>query len=110
MTTVSPVVPGLNLREIVVAKSHDIYDPLISIKSEKGLLTTRWKFTWKERLFTLIFGYVTIQQITHNKGIQPMRPLARTVDYGDLTMDSCDYVELGPEPPSSIFPPIGLDQ
>lgn len=96
MTTVSPVVPGLNLREIIIAKDF-LYETLTCVKSEKGLLTTRWKLTGRERLFVLFYGNTTIQQITHNRGIQPVRPLARAVDYGDLTMDSCDYVDLSTE-------------
>lgn len=96
MITISPVVHGLNLREIVVAKSS-LYEALTCVKSEKGLLTTRWKLTLRERLSVFFRGDITVQQLTHNQGIQPIRLLARTVNYGDLTVDVCDYVQLGTE-------------
>jgi hypothetical protein len=76
MTPVSPIVPGLLLQEVIYAKDQPEYIPLPVHRDPDGLCTSRWKLTWRERLFVLFHGYFYLQQLTFNQPLQPIRPFA----------------------------------
>ncbi len=46
-----------------------------------GMVTSKWKLTFRERLVALFVGYVYIQQMTFG---HPLQPLSPTVDMPDL--------------------------
>ncbi len=73
MQPVSPVAPGLALPEIVFAKSQPEYNPLPAYRSDDGLVVTRWKLTWMERITVLLGGNLWLSVLTFNRPIQPVK-------------------------------------
>ncbi len=85
MQPVSPVVPGLNLQEIVFAKDQPEYFPLPAYRSEDGYVVTRWKLTLCERIRVLLRGDIWLSVLTYNRPLQPVKleteaPLMSIVD------------------------------
>lgn len=73
MQPVSPVIPGLELPEVVYAKDQPEYNPLPVFKDENGTVVSRWRLTWRERLCVLLRGDVYLTVMTFNRPLQPVR-------------------------------------
>jgi len=83
MRAVSPVLKGV--AEVVMGKDQPEYLPLPAIKSkEKGIVTTKWKLSWKERLNILFVGSVYLQVWTFGKRLQPVRLFVEKPEIKDL--------------------------
>jgi len=63
--------------EVVFGKDQPEYIPLpayvITDYPQKETIS-RWKLSWKERIFALIFGNLWTSQYTFGKPFQPIRP------------------------------------
>lgn len=59
----------------VIAKHQLEYDPLCSVVSASGVVTTRWELSWLERLRVLFGGSVYLQVLTFNRPLQPVKLL-----------------------------------
>lgn len=78
MTPISPVIEKDEnydgpLPEVVYAKNQPEYIPLPVVKERSGIVTSRWKLTWKERFRALIRGHIYLQIHTFNSALQPTR-------------------------------------
>lgn len=69
----TPVIPGLQLPELVFAKDQPEYRPLPAYRSDDGLVVTRWKLTWAERFAVLFGGNLWLSVLTFNRPIQPVK-------------------------------------
>jgi hypothetical protein len=61
-------------QEIVFAKDPE-YFPLPALKigdPDHGIILTRWRMSWRERLQALIRGDVYLQVMTFNQPLQPV--------------------------------------
>lgn len=79
---VSPIVPGLQLPEVVYAKDQPEYIPLPVFEQDDGVVLSRWRLTWRERLLAFWRGDVYLFCWTFNRPLQPVaieieRPKAR---------------------------------
>ncbi len=72
MKPVSPVIPGKDLKEIIVAEHQEEYGNLPSIKFADGLLCTRWEMTTEERDFVAKNGYIYLWIWTFGNPVQPV--------------------------------------
>src|SRR5687767_2804087 len=63
MKPVSPVLVDnpLQLPEIVFAKDQPKYQPLPAIRTDDGIVVSRWSLTWRERLRVLFSGSIWLQ-------------------------------------------------
>jgi hypothetical protein len=68
---ISPIVPGVDLPEVVLGKNQPEYQPLPVYYADDGMVLTRWKLTWKERLLCLLYGDVYLFQLTFHQPLQP---------------------------------------
>ena len=73
MQPVSPVIDSPYIHEVVYAKDQPEYIPLPVVKQRNGVLTSRWKLSWKERLRVLFSGSIYLQICTFNQPLQPSR-------------------------------------
>ncbi len=77
MNPVSPVTYDPETRwgvsEVVFAKDQPQYTPLPAIKFEDGLVVTRWKLSFWERLHVLFGGSVYLGLLTFKYPLQPIR-------------------------------------
>jgi len=76
MKPVSPVVPGLDIEEVIYAKDQPEYLQLPAIVGKDGMVVSRWKLTWFERLVVLFCGSVWVWQLTFNHPLQPQKVTA----------------------------------
>lgn len=75
MHPVSPVVPGKQHLEIVLAKDQPEYlDLPVLIWGRPIVYVSRWKLTWRERLKIFCTGSLWIQQMTFGGKLQPQLP------------------------------------
>ena len=58
----------------IFAKDQAQYLHLPAHRDTKGLVTSCYELTWKERFAILIGGKVWLQQLTFNKPLQAQRP------------------------------------
>jgi hypothetical protein len=73
MKPVSPVVPGLELREVVLAKDQPEYIPLPAAPVDDGhRIVTRWKLSLAERLRILFTGNLWLSVLTLGKPFPPV--------------------------------------
>jgi hypothetical protein len=72
MKPTSPVVPGMNLSEVVYAKYQSQYQPLPVHKAPDGMVLSRWKLSFTERLTVLFFGDIYLWSQTFNEPMQPV--------------------------------------
>lgn len=72
MTPCSPVIPGCDLPETVIAKDQPEYQPLPAYVAEDGMVLTRWRLTWRERLLALLRGDVYLFVLTYRHPLQPV--------------------------------------
>ncbi len=73
MKPMSPVIPGMDLPEVVYAKDQDEYIPLPACRTRNGVVVTRWRPTVWERLRILFTGNLWLSVWTFNKPLQPVR-------------------------------------
>lgn len=73
MTPKSPVVPRETLNEVIYAEHQDQYFPLPAVRTEDGLVLTRWRCSLVDRLRILFIGNVYHYQETFNTQMQPIR-------------------------------------
>jgi hypothetical protein len=71
---ISPVVAGFERYERVYGADQSEYLPLPALPAggELGLVISRWRLTWKERLRVLVFGDVYVRQMTFGQSLQPV--------------------------------------
>jgi hypothetical protein len=75
VTPVAPVLPntfGCH-REIVFAENQPEYLPLPAAITGKGIVTTRWRLTWRERVELLLGEHLFVQVLTFNEPLQPIK-------------------------------------
>lgn len=79
MTPQTPVLLGLaiELPEVILAKDQPQYIPLPALisGSEGGMVTTRWKLSWRERLRVLWSGNLWLQMLCFHKPVTPVKLL-----------------------------------
>jgi hypothetical protein len=81
MKAVSPVVPGKELKEIIIAENQDQYENLPAVICEGGVVLTRWELSEEEKKFVAEHGYIHLWIWTFGK---PLQPLLLTVDPPDF--------------------------
>jgi hypothetical protein len=70
---VSPVVPGMELCEVVLAKDQPEYIPLpVAPKDDGHRIVTRWKLSVAERLRILFTGNLWLSVLTFGKPFPPV--------------------------------------
>lgn len=73
MKPVSPVIPGMDLVEIVWAKDQPPYNPLATVVVDHGVRTiSHWKLTWRERLRIFFTGDLWHTQLNFGMALQPI--------------------------------------
>jgi len=75
MKPTSPVMPSdptTRSKEIVYAKDQPEYLPLPSLRDREGVVLSRWKLSWQERLQALFFGDVFLAVWTFRSPLQPL--------------------------------------
>jgi hypothetical protein len=73
MKSISPVVPGFEHLEIVVAKNQPEYEPLPALPVDDAQkIITRWRFSWRERLQVLFRGDLYLWVWTFRRPVQPV--------------------------------------
>lgn len=70
MKPVSPVIPGVS--EVKIAEHQDEYETLPAIVTGDGVVISRWRLTWRERLVALINGDIYLHQSTYGQLVQPV--------------------------------------
>jgi len=89
MRSISPVVPGFEHLEIVLAKNQPEFDPLPALPVDDAQkVITRWRFSWRERLQVLFRGDLYLWIWTFQRPVQPValeviRPDLRELYSGD---------------------------
>ena len=58
----------------IYAENQPEYIPLPVAKTESGMVTSCWEFTWKERIAILFGAKLFWSQMTFNKPLQPVNP------------------------------------
>lgn len=72
MKPVSPIISGVELKEIVYAVNQPEYTPLPVFKDNDGTVLSRWHLSFKERLRVLFKGDVYLWVSTFNTPLQPL--------------------------------------
>ena len=74
MTPIEPE-PREGYGLVVFAKDQPQYHPLLANKSydERGVVETKWKLTWNERLHVILHGTLYLTVATFHKPLQPIR-------------------------------------
>ena len=73
-TPISPVISkDLIQHEVVFAKDQPQYIPLPAYVDPNGVVVTRWKFSFKERLNILFRGCIWLELLTFGRPLQPVR-------------------------------------
>jgi len=90
---VSPVLPGADLPETVMGANQPEYEPLPAFRHPDGTILTRWRLTWRERLFALWRGDVYLWVLTFNHPLQPVmveidRPALRRTQEGETVLEA----------------------
>lgn len=69
------VVPGFDLEIVEYAKNQPEYLTLPCIREDgpEGLITIRWKLSWRERWKILLNGCLWQQVMTFNGPLQPIK-------------------------------------
>lgn len=76
MTPVSPVLRQYpHWQETLIAKDQKEYTPLPVVRSISGVFTSRWRLSWRERFMIFFSGDLYLQQMTGNRGMQPIKLL-----------------------------------
>jgi len=72
MKPVSPIIPGVSLKETVYAANQPEYNPLPVFKDCEGTVLSRWHLSLRERLRVLFKGDVYLWVSTFNQPLQPL--------------------------------------
>jgi len=62
-------------QNVVFAKDQPEYIPLPAHRDSEGVVTTCWKFSFKERLRVLLGAKLYWQHLTFNQPLQPVKPI-----------------------------------
>ena len=58
---------------VVYAKDQPEYLPLPAIRNDTGIVITRWKLSWRERLRAVWSGDLYLTILTFNRPLQPIK-------------------------------------
>lgn len=83
---VSPVIEGMERHEIQYAKDQSEYSKLPAIKTQEGIVITRWRLSAEEIARIIAGKDIYLQIHTFNKPLQPVRI--------DVVDDFIEYMEL----------------
>lgn len=72
MKAVSPVVPGIDFKEHIVAEHQDEYENLPVVHIGEGVLLSRWELTDEEKQFVAEHGYIHLYQWGGNQPLTPV--------------------------------------
>lgn len=72
MKPVSPVIPGENFPETIIAKDQDEYQNLPAIVVDNHIVVSRWQLTFRERLQVLFGGSIYLWCWTFRNPLQPV--------------------------------------
>lgn len=86
MRPVSPVIPGVEMDEVVYAADQPQYQPLPAFKCVNGKILTRWEMTDEEKRLVAEQGYIYLAVSTFNQPLQPVYLSA-------TPPDAIDYVD-----------------
>lgn len=86
MHPVSPVVPGVEMDEVIYAADQPQYQPLPAFKCVNGKILTRWELSEDEKRLVVEQGYLYLAVNTFNQPLQPVYLSA-------TPPDSIDYVD-----------------
>lgn len=89
MKPASPVIPGVDLEEVVYANDQPQYQPLPCFKCLDGKILTRWTLSEEEKRLVLEQGYIYLAVSTFNEPLQPVYLSARPPD----VVEYCDWSE-----------------
>ena len=73
MKPVTPIIPGIELPEIVFAKDQPEYIPLPAFRDDGGAVLTRWSLTWGERIRVFLSGNLWLTVLTFGRPLQPLK-------------------------------------
>lgn len=59
---------------VTYAESQPEYIPLPAHRNKAGVVTSCWKFTWRERIRILFGARLYWSQMTFNQPLQPVQP------------------------------------
>lgn len=90
MQPVSPVIPGKQLPESIIAEHQDEYGNLPAVHVENGIIVTRWHLSFWERVKLLITGdiYLWIWTFGH-----PVQPMSMEIDKPAISSDALPSAE-----------------
>lgn len=77
MTSISPIIPNLDLEERIFAAKDQ---PLPAHIVDGNLVLTRWRPSWNERLQILFGGSVWLGQLTFGHRLQPIKVMGKRID------------------------------
>lgn len=72
MHPLSPVIPDAEADEAIYAKDQPAYIPLPSLKSDDGVIITRWSVNEQEKQQILEQGYIYLLVNTFNAPLHPV--------------------------------------
>ena len=87
MTPITPVVPGFNLPVTTFAKDQPDYMQLPSWKGPDGMVVTRWRLTFRERLRLFLTGDLWLSVLTFNQPLQPVKMTTHCPIMGSAMLD-----------------------
>lgn len=73
MKPITPVMPGINLPEVVFATDQPEYLPLPALRQPDGTVITRWRLSFRERLQVACGGDLWLTILTFNHPLQPVK-------------------------------------
>ncbi len=50
ISPITPIIPGFDIPTVTFAENQPDYIPLPAWRGEDGMVVTRWRFGWRERL------------------------------------------------------------
>lgn len=72
MRPASPVIPGMEIDEVIYAADQPQYQPLPAFKCVNGKILTRWELTEDEKKLVCEQGYLYLAVSTFNQPLQPV--------------------------------------
>lgn len=72
MKPISPIIPGLERHEVVIAKDQPEYQPLPALPADGSTVITRWRLSFRERLVALFNGDIYLHVSTFGRPLQPV--------------------------------------
>lgn len=73
MQPITPIIPGFNIPTVTFAKDQPEYNPLPAWRGDDGMVVTRWRASWGERLKMLLTGDLWLTVLTFNRPLQPVK-------------------------------------